>query len=81
VQLSLPGSLQRGLNERTGPGTSYPVAGKLPDGSLSWLTCQRAGTTVGSTRIWDKLTDGRWVTDYYVATPSNTTYSKPAPRC
>jgi uncharacterized protein YraI len=70
-----------GLNERTGPGTSYPVAGKLPNGSLAWLTCQKAGTTVGSTRIWDKLTDGRWVTDYYVATPSNTTYSNPAPRC
>jgi uncharacterized protein YraI len=70
-----------GLNERTGPGTSYPVAATLPDGSLAWLTCQKAGTAVGSTRIWDKLTDGRWVTDYYVATPSNTTYSKPAPRC
>ena len=70
-----------GLNERTGPGASYPVAGTLPGGSLAWLTCQQAGTAVGSTRIWDKLTDGRWVTDYYVATPSNTTYSKPAPRC
>jgi uncharacterized protein YraI len=70
-----------GLNQRTGPGTSYPAAGTLPDGSLAWLTCQKAGTTVGSTPIWDKLTNGRWVTDYYVATPSNTTYSKPAPRC
>jgi uncharacterized protein YraI len=70
-----------GLNERTGPGTSYPVTGKLPDGSLAWLVCQKAGTTVGSTSIWDKLTDGRWISDYYVATPSNTTYSGPAPRC
>jgi len=70
-----------GVNERTGPGTSYPVAGTLPGGSLAWLTCQKAGTAVGSTSIWDKLTDGRWVTDYYVATPSTTTYSKPAPRC
>jgi uncharacterized protein YraI len=70
-----------GLNERTGPGTTYPVAGTLPDGSLAWLACQKAGTTVGSTPIWDKLADGRWVSDYYVVTPSNTTYSKPVPRC
>jgi uncharacterized protein YraI len=70
-----------GLNERTGPGGSYPVAGTLPNGSLAWLTCQKAGTAVGTTRIWDKLTDGRWVSDYYVATPSNTTFSAPVPRC
>ena len=75
--------IQRGSQRAHRPReTSYPVAGKLPDGSLGWLTCQKAGTSVGSTtRIWDKLTDGRWVTDHYVATPSNTAYSKPAPRC
>ncbi len=70
-----------GLNERTGPGTSYPVTGNLPAGALGWLTCQQAGTLVSTTRVWDKLADGRWVTDYYLATPSKTTYSKPAPRC
>jgi len=69
------------LNERTGPGASYPVAGTLPSGALAWLTCQAAGSLVGGTRVWDKLSDGRWVTDYYVATQSNTTYTKPAPRC
>ncbi len=69
------------LNERTGPGASYPVKGTLAAGALAWLTCQRAGSMVGTTRIWDKLTNGRWVTDFYVATPSKTTYSKPAPRC
>jgi uncharacterized protein YraI len=70
-----------GLNERTGPGVSYPAKRTLPSGALAWLTCQRAGSKVGTTRVWDKLADGRWVTDYYVATPSKTTYSAPAPRC
>jgi uncharacterized protein YraI len=70
-----------GINERTGPGASYQAAGTLPNGSLAWVTCQKTGTAVGTTRIWDKLADGRWVTDNYVATPSNTTYSKPVPRC
>ena len=31
--------------------------------------------------MWDKLTSGAYVTDYYVSTPSNTTYSAPVPRC
>jgi uncharacterized protein YraI len=70
-----------GLSERAGPGASYAVAGTLPNGALGWVTCQQSGSLVGSTRIWDKLTDGHWATDYYVATPSNTTYSSPVPRC
>ena len=70
-----------GVNERTGPGTSYPTAGMLPTGGLGWIVCQKAGSTVGTTRVWDKLTDARWVTDYYLATPSKVTYSRPIPRC
>jgi uncharacterized protein YraI len=70
-----------GVSQRSGPGTSFPVTGKLPGGSLAWLTCQQAGQKVGTTRIWDKISYRHWVTDYYVATPSSTTYSKPAPHC
>jgi len=70
-----------GLTERAGPGTAYPIAGQLPNGALAWVVCQKAGSTVGTTAVWDKLTDSHWVSDYYVATPSNATYSKPAPRC
>ena len=70
-----------GLSERTGPGTSYPVAANLPNGALAWVTCQGPGPAVGSTKVWDKLTDGHWATDYYIATHSNTTYTPPVPRC
>jgi len=70
-----------GLTERTGPGTSYSAAGTLPNGALGWVTCQQAGSLVGTTRVWDKLTDNHWVTDYYLATPSKTSYSSPVPRC
>ena len=69
------------VNERDGAGTSHPVAGELPDGALAWVVCQKAGSAVKKTRVWDKLQDGHWVSDYYVATPSKTTYSGPAPRC
>jgi uncharacterized protein YraI len=70
-----------GLNERTGPGTSYPIAGVLTQGGFAWVVCQEPGAAVGTTSVWDKLQDSHWVTDYNVATPSKTTYSGPAPRC
>jgi uncharacterized protein YraI len=70
------------LARRSGPGTAYSAyPGLLPIGALAWVTCQRAGSTVGTTAVWDRLTDGSWVTDYYVANPSNTTYSAPIRRC
>ena len=70
-----------GLNERTGPGRSYPVAGQLPYGAFAWVVCQKAGSAIGTTSVWDELQDRHWVSDYHIATPSKTTYSGPAPRC
>ena len=70
-----------GTSVRTGPGTSYPVAATLQNGALAWVTCQAPGSLVHTTKVWDKLTDGRWVTDYYLATHSKTTYTPPIPRC
>jgi hypothetical protein len=70
------------LTRRHGPGTAYSAyPNPLPIGSLAWISCQRAGSKVGTTAVWDRLTDGSWVTDYYVATPSKTTYSPPNRRC
>jgi uncharacterized protein YraI len=69
------------LNRRTGPGARYPITGTLPGGALGWVTCQRRGSTVGTTSIWDRLENGTYVSDYYLATSSKTTYSPPLPRC
>jgi uncharacterized protein YraI len=71
----------RGANERSGPAISHPVTGVLPGGALAWLFCQQAGSKVGSTSIWDKIDGRHWISDNWVATPSTTGYSKPAPRC
>jgi Domain of unknown function (DUF1906) len=70
-----------GLTEHTGPGTGYPSAGLLPSGALGWVTCQQAGSAVGTTRVWDKLRDGHWVSDYYLATPGRPGYTQAVPRC
>jgi uncharacterized protein YraI len=70
-----------GTGTRTGPGTSYSSAATLPNGALAWVTCQAPGSLVHTTKVWDKLTDGHWATDYYVATRSKTSYTPPVPRC
>jgi hypothetical protein len=31
--------------------------------------------------VWNKLRDGRWVSDYFVSNRSDTTWSAPVPRC
>ncbi|HKX16048.1 MAG TPA: glycoside hydrolase domain-containing protein [Propionibacteriaceae bacterium] len=69
------------LNRRTGPSSRYPISGTLSNGALGWVTCQRSGSTVGTTSVWDKLDDGTYATDFYLATPSKTTSSWPIPRC
>ncbi len=70
------------LSRRHGPGTSYATyPGLLPIGSLAWITCQLPGTKVGTTAVWDRLSDGSYITDRYVATASKTTYTVPIRRC
>ena len=81
---SYPGQITSttAVNTRSGPGTSYTNLDQpLPAGALAYVACQRAGSLVGATRVWDQLVDGRWVSDHYVSNRSNTTYSTPVPRC
>ena len=70
-----------GVSVRTGPGAAYRVTATLPNGALAWVTCQAPGSAVGTTKVWDKLTTVVYVTDYYVATRSKTSYTPPVPRC
>ncbi|HEU4543656.1 MAG TPA: glycoside hydrolase domain-containing protein [Jiangellaceae bacterium] len=70
------------LNARTGPGTSYPTSGSpLPRGSLAYVVCQKSGSKVGTSSVWNLLPDRRWISDYYVSNRSNTSWSTPVPRC
>ena len=60
------------LNGRSGPKTSTPIVRTYPSGSTVTVVCQTPGTKIGTTSVWNKLTDGNYVSDYYVSTPSNT---------
>jgi uncharacterized protein YraI len=70
------------VKPRTGPGASYSTTGSaLPRGALAYVVCQKSGSKVGTTSVWNKLRDGRWVSDYYVSSRSSTSWSAPIPRC
>jgi hypothetical protein len=70
-----------GASQRGGPSVSAPLTGQLPGGSLAWVVCQRAGTRVGSTRIWYQTSHRHWVSGHYAATSGPAGGDTPAPRC
>lgn len=61
------------VNVRGGPSTSYPVVRKVPDDGELDVTCQVNGQmisgSVGQTAVWDRLTDGYYISDAYVSWP------------
>lgn len=78
-----------GLHVRSGPGySSYASIEVLTDGTEVKIVCQALGQEVGpspssgvSSAIWDKLTNGGWVSDLYITTPNAGTWSPPIPQC
>ncbi|MER5522178.1 MULTISPECIES: SH3 domain-containing protein [unclassified Streptomyces] len=63
------------LNVRSGPGTSYNITRTLPEGTRVPIFCQTPGTTVsgyyGTSKIWDNIDNGEYVSDAYVNTGSD----------
>jgi surface antigen len=59
------------VRQRSGPGTGYRTLGILPAGQRIMIVCQvRSASVVRGTAIWDRLSDGSYVTDYYTSTPA-----------
>jgi surface antigen len=71
-----------GLYERNGPGTSYTEEGWLPNGANVEVTCQiQTASTVNGSGMWDLLTTGYFVSDYYVNTSVVGGYSPGIAHC
>jgi hypothetical protein len=66
---------------RTGPGLEFATSGRLSAGALARVVCQRAGTTVGATEVWNRLRSGAWVTDARLASSGSTGFAPGVPRC
>jgi uncharacterized protein YraI len=63
------------LNIRTGPGTTYPQVGQVPQGTSVLVACTTSGEVTGGpygpTNKWDRISYGGitgFVTDEYVDT-------------
>lgn len=69
------------LTTRTGPGTRYAKAGAIRHGGLARITCQTRGADVFGNRVWNRLTNGSWVSNRYVATPRRPGFTPRVPRC
>lgn len=69
------------LRMRAGPSTRHDARGVLPNGSLAWVVCQKRGQRVGSSVVWNKLMNGRWVADWYTRTPGGPSFTNSIPRC
>lgn len=63
------------VNRRSGPGTGYGVVGSAADGATVSVACSANGTSHagrwGTTALWNRLTDGTWVSDAYLWTGLN----------
>jgi uncharacterized protein YraI len=67
------------LTVRSGPGTGYAAVGTVAKGASLTISCRTKGTRVsgpyGATSVWNKIGDGRYVSDAY------TTSTEKAPTC
>ncbi|MFC0625761.1 peptidoglycan DD-metalloendopeptidase family protein [Kribbella deserti] len=60
------------VNKRTGPGTGYALAGSVADGTTVNISCSKTGTSHtgrwGASSLWNRLSDGTWVSDAFMWT-------------
>jgi surface antigen len=71
-----------GVNVRSAPSTSASIIGHYADGTSIDVVCQTNGTDVnGVTWVWDKLSNGGYVSDYYTTTPTVDNFSINLPNC
>ncbi|WP_433659332.1 peptidoglycan DD-metalloendopeptidase family protein [Nocardia sp. CA-128927] len=65
----------RNVNLRSGPGTRNSVVGAVRNGDVITITCTARGERLsgkwGATDLWNKLDNGKWISDGFVDTGSN----------
>ncbi len=70
-----------GLRARTAPNTSSGVMRMLAEGAAIDISCQTQGENVRGSAIWDRLSDGTYISDFYTTTPVYAAYSPGIPVC
>ena len=71
-----------GVALRNGPSLANAVVGSEPNGAIVTIVCQtKSASVVGTSAVWDLLTAGSWVPDWYVDTPVVGNYSPGLSQC
>lgn len=70
-----------GLRARSASNTSSSIIRTLPEGAAIDIICQTTGETIRGSAIWDKLSDGTYISDFYTTTPVYAAYSPGLPVC
>ena len=69
------------VNVRTAPTTASKLVRSMVRGTYVRILCQATGISNRGDAIWNKLTDGNWISDRNVTTSSARGYSAPLPKC
>ena len=72
------------LHERSSPTTQPGNANITADyasGATFEITCQAVGQTITGDYVWDRLTDGNYVSDINTTTPGGLSFTAGIPRC
>jgi hypothetical protein len=70
-----------GLTIRSAPTPTSARIGGLPEGASVSIHCQTTGANVNGSTIWDQLSTGGYVSDWYVTTPNVGSFSPGLPQC
>lgn len=70
------------INLRSGPGLNYSVVGSAGDGQVIQIACTARGDTVtgpwnNTTDLWDRMPDGKYISDAFVDTGTNEPVAPP----
>src|ERR1700691_3310781 len=57
-QITMPDATSGLVNQRSGPGTNYPIVGTVSVGTTIDVVCQSTGTNIFGTSIWYQLSGG-----------------------
>lgn len=69
-EIPVTASARQWVNVRSGPATTAPSVGSLSGNQAVTILCQEVGATVagpgGSTNLWDRIGEGRYVSHSYI---------------
>jgi hypothetical protein len=69
------------LKARTGPSTDDSIDHGYSAGDSFSIACQAVGETINGDYVWDRLTDGTYVSDINTTTTGGLSFTRGIPRC